>query len=107
MQFTVGCMGQQNGYDAAAAIAESNNYPSIRTMTVGQTTTSYFPLTQLGAPPILPWSVANNKSIGFGNWSATSAVCWFYGKNLYDATGVPQGLVSSNWGGTTVSNITA
>ena len=102
MQFTVGCMGQQNGYDAAAAIAESNNYPSIRTMTVGQTTTSYFPLTQLGAPPILPWSVAGNKSIGLGNWSATSAVCWFYGKNLYDATGVPQGLVSSNYGGTTI-----
>lgn len=111
MQFTVGCSGDIAiargdpgfpGYDAPAEIAASDGYPLIRTMTVGETTTSYSPLSQLGAPPTLPWSVANSSSIGLGNWSATSAVCWYYGKNLFDATGVPQGLVSSNWGGTII-----
>ena len=110
MQFTLGCIGQQRGFDAKvrslsilawtysnislvvrlarvltsnisatnaqAEIAAANAYPNIRTMTVGETWTSYEPLTQLHNPPILPWSKASNTSIGFGNWSATSAVCW-------------------------------
>lgn len=74
MQFTLGCIGQQQGYDAAAEIAAAAAYTLIRTMTVGETTTSYTPLTQLAVAPTLPWSVASPATIGFGNWSATSAV---------------------------------
>ena len=77
MQFTLGCIGQQLGYDARAEIAAADAYPMIRTMTVGETTTSYHPLQQLAVAPTLPWSVASSKSIGLGNWSATSAVCWY------------------------------
>lgn len=75
MQFTTLCSGNQDGYDAPADAAAAAAYPLVRTMTVGETTTSYAPLAQLGAPPTLPWSVASPATIGFGNWSATSAVC--------------------------------
>ena len=103
MQFTVGCIGQQLGFDAQAEIEEASNYPNIRTMTVGELWTSIEPLQELH-DMTLPWSVASNSSIGLGNWSATSAVCWFYAKDLYDATGVPVGIISSNWGGTIIQS---
>ena len=32
------------------------------------------------------------------------AVCWYYAKDLYDETHVPQGIVSSNWGGTFIQS---
>lgn len=73
-------------------------------MTVGETTTSYFPLTELAVPPIQLWSVASPATIGAGNWSATSAVCWFTGKDLADALQVPIGLIGSNWGGTIIQS---
>ena len=96
MQFTTDCIGFQDGYNATAEIEESINYPTIRTMTVGTFTTSYVPLPELGAPPQLPWSVASPASIGFGNWSATSAVCWFYGKDLSDALNIPIGGIGTD-----------
>lgn len=49
-----------------------------------------------------PWSVANATSVGGKSWQHFSAVCWFFGKQLYDKYQVPIGLVSSNWGGTIV-----
>jgi sialate O-acetylesterase len=49
-----------------------------------------------------PWSVANSTSVGGKSWQHFSAVCWFFGKQLYDKYRVPIGLVSSNWGGTIV-----
>jgi sialate O-acetylesterase len=104
MQFTVAAIGQQLGFDAKAEIAEANDYPQIRTMTVGQKNASVVPLRELGAAPQLPWSVASNLSIGQGNFTATSAVCWFYARDLFLATRVPQGIISSNWGGTIIQS---
>ena len=82
VQFTMSCIGQQNGYDAAGEIAKADAYPHIRTMTVGQTTTSYQPLSELRVAAILPWSVASAKSIGSGNWTATSASIFWYTLDL-------------------------
>lgn len=104
MQFTVDCLGYHDGYNATAEANEAANYPSVRTMTVGTSTSSHTPLLQLGAPPIMPWSIATAKTIGAGNWSATSAACWYYGRDLFDATQIPQGLISSNWGGTIIES---
>lgn len=104
MQFTLGCIGFSDGYNASAEIAASAPYTSIRTMTVGETTTSVSPLLQLAVAPTLPWSIAGPATIGLGNWSATSAVCWYYAKDLYDALQVPIGIVSSNWGGTIIQS---
>lgn len=44
MQFTVDCVGFQDGYNATADAAAAAGYPLVRTMTVGETTTSYTPL---------------------------------------------------------------
>ncbi len=104
MQFTLSCIGFENGYNATAEALEADAYPWVRTMTVGEFTTSYSPLPQLAVPPLLPWSVASAATIGLGNWSATSAVCWFYGRYLTDTLKVPVGLVSSNWGGTIIQS---
>eukprot|EP01079_Euglenida_sp_SAG-EU17-18_P010694 gene10694-9385_t len=51
MQFTLDCIGEQLGYDAAAERAAANNYPLIRTMTVGTFRTSLTPFVELGHPP--------------------------------------------------------
>jgi len=105
MQFTLPQIGEQDGYDAAGEIAAAANYPSIRAVTVGQTTTSYSPLQQLAVAPIAPWgSVTNANVIAQGNWSATSATCWFYARNLADNLKIPIGMVSSNWGGTIIQS---
>ena len=54
MQFTLDCIGFQNGYNATKEALEANDYPWVRTMTVGETTTSYTPLNQLAVAPTLP-----------------------------------------------------
>ena len=37
-----------------------------------------------------------------GAWTYFSAVCWFYGKNIYDRYKRPLGLIATDWGGTPV-----
>lgn len=77
--------------------------------------------TKLEEPPeiLQPWSVANTSnsipyhsiciplilstaSVNGGDWQYFSAVCWFYGRDIYDQYKIPLGLVSSNWGGTII-----
>jgi len=97
MQFTV-----PQAFNATAEVAAANNYPNIRVMSVGTSHYSSTPLDQLYQNPQLIWSVASSASVGMGDWSAMSAVCWFTGRNLYDNLQVPIGLISSNWGGTVI-----
>ena len=42
------------------------------------------------------------ETVNGGVWKYFSAVCWFYGKNLYDEFKRPIGLIATNWGGTPV-----
>ena len=41
------------------------------------------------------WTVASRASIGGGNWTYFSAVCWYFGRDLYDRLEkkVPIGLI--------------
>lgn len=44
------------------------------------------------------------ESVNGGVWKYFSAVCWFYGKNLYDRFKRPVGLIATDWGGTPVES---
>jgi len=94
MQFTVDL-----AFNATEEIQLAANYPNIRVFTVGTNNISSEPLEEL-ASFIQPWSVANSQSIGGSPWAEFSAVCWFFGRDLYDTYKVPIGLINSNWGGT-------
>jgi sialate O-acetylesterase len=93
-------------FNASAEIAAADDpaYRRIRVFTVGEGTgNASAPLPEL-ATIAQPWAVASSASIGVGNWSAFSAVCWFTARNVFNALNgtVPLGLVSNNWGGTAV-----
>lgn len=99
MQFSMGGNVNASSYEK-----EADRYPNIRLFTVGQATKSNVPLMDLQTIE-QPWAVANAKSVSDGSaFNYFSAVCWFFGKNIYDGLGgkVPIGLISNNWGGTRV-----
>jgi len=85
-----------------AEIQAANNYPLIRLFTVGQGNKSGIPLKKLGSIE-QPWIRASNLTVGNSKWTYFSAVCWLFGRNLFDELGnIPIGLISNNWGGTKV-----
>ncbi|KAI8752698.1 sialate O-acetylesterase [Biomphalaria glabrata] len=101
------CSGQSNMQmtvfqidGAAEEIADANNYPNIRVMTVNDNE-SPTPLNNLIALSE-SWSRASSASIGHGAWSYFSAVCWLFGKAIFKARHIPIGLVDTDWGGTPV-----
>lgn len=123
MEFSIG--GNEN---AAEYRVEANSYPNIRLFTVGQKTSSVTPLMDLATITQLVlhsrslatfcfdfmdvrrnWAPANNITVSDGSdFNYFSAVCWFFGKHIYDDLGgrVPIGLISNNWGGTRVEQWT-
>ena len=109
------CGGQSNmafslgaNENAQQYANEANKYPTIRLFTVGTRTSSKVPLMDLQTIS-QNWSVASNTSVtDHSKFGRFSAVCWFFGKNVYDGLGgsVPIGLVSNNWPGTMVEQWT-
>ncbi|XP_057290069.1 sialate O-acetylesterase-like [Hydractinia symbiolongicarpus] len=97
MVFTV---GMANSGKEEIDMAEQ--YPNIRLFTVKR----YFSnvtVPELSRENILQqWSVASNASVGGAAWQYFSAICWMYGRRLYDLYKIPIGLISSNYGGTRV-----
>jgi len=109
------CGGQSNMVfampnitNASEEIARANDYPMIRLFSVGQHTQSSTPLDDLQRIEET-WSVASNTSVAHGDrFGYFSAVCWIYGRELFDALDgkVPIGLISNNWGGTKLESWT-
>lgn len=103
------CSGQSNMeftvtqvVNASEAFEEADHYPDIRLFTASRSA-SDTPLYEL-KEILQPWSVASSKSVNGGVWKYFSAVCWFYGKNIYDQYKRPIGLIATDWGGTPVES---
>ena len=83
---------------------EGNTYsfPYIRVMSVGQKSSETL-LADWDSPPKLPWSVASREVLHRGArgdlWDPFSAVCWYYGKELFEQLQIPIGLVEMTVGG--------
>lgn len=103
------CGGQSNmmftvaySLRAARELEIVHNYTKVRLFTVKR----YYsknPVDELIKSNILqPWSVANKSSLNGYGWNYFSAICWMYGRRLYDIYKIPIGLISSNYDGTTV-----
>jgi len=88
MEWAVG--GTMNAQEEIAAA----NHPLLRLFDVPGHPTANLPQTQL---PGGAWNVCTPKTVpGF------SAVGYFFGRELQQQSGIPIGLIGSNWGGTRI-----
>ena len=94
------CSGQsnmewpvRNTLDAGSEVALSAN-DRIRHVTIARAT-SAAPRTDFDAP--LEWKVA-----GPATTEHFSAVCYYFVRELQKTVNVPQGIISSNWGGSRI-----
>ncbi|XP_018554421.1 sialate O-acetylesterase [Lates calcarifer] len=96
------CGGQSNMYffmsqifNASEELALTEKYPHVRTFMAALklSETEMTDLIQVE----LPWTVPTAK-----NLNEFSAVCWLFGRYMYDILKYPIGLVESCWGGTPV-----
>lgn len=96
--------------NASAEIADAANHPLIRLFTVGQGggMSDSAPLRDFTSVE-QGWTAASPASVGNGDFSYFSAVCYLFARGLQEALGaptVPMGMVSANWGGTCLSSWT-
>lgn len=92
------CSGQSNmvwtvanSLNGAEEVAAAR-YPQIRLCQVARTTAQE-PTEQIKAT----WSECAPETVG-----GFSAIGYFFGRDLHEATGIPIGLISTNWGGTPI-----
>ncbi len=87
MAWTVG-----NSKNAQKEIA-SADFPNIRLFQVPDNAS----LQETNEIKNTRWSVCNSESV-----KDFSAVAYFFGRDIHQNTGIPVGLISSNWGGTII-----
>ena len=102
------CLGQFNMeqtmvdiINAEEEIANSANFSDIR-FTVIQNTIAYEENDDLDIVLDFPWS---DPSYSEG-LAEMSAICFLYARNIFSETGIPQGMVASDWGGTPIESWT-
>ncbi|XP_030831013.1 sialate O-acetylesterase [Strongylocentrotus purpuratus] len=105
------CSGQSNmafdvkqAFNGSVSMEQSYQYTDIRVLSVFQNDSAvpYYDIPGL----YKPWARPDPDVLGKGapGFLYFSALCWFYGVNLYNHLKYPIGLVSSNWGGTPVED---
>jgi sialate O-acetylesterase len=92
MEMPVAGWGQVNNYKEEIANA---NYPQIRLLQVSQAT-NVVPQTNIKIANN-GWAICSPQTIG-----EFSSVAYFFAREVTKQTGVPIGLVSTNWGGTMI-----
>ncbi|XP_033027909.1 sialate O-acetylesterase [Lacerta agilis] len=101
------CSGQSNMemtvsqiFNASKELAEASHYSLVRVFAAGLVQ-SEVELQDL-ASVSLPWSIPTAKNLGHGDFSYFSAVCWLFGRYLFEELRYPIGLIDSSWGGTPI-----
>ncbi|XP_026892609.2 sialate O-acetylesterase isoform X1 [Acinonyx jubatus] len=101
------CSGQSNMqmtvsqiFNATRELSNTAAYQSVRIFSVSLTEAEQ-ELEDL-AKIDLQWSKPTSENLGHGVFKYMSAVCWLFGRNLYDTLHYPIGLISSSWGGTPI-----
>ncbi|KFV84939.1 Sialate O-acetylesterase, partial [Struthio camelus australis] len=101
------CSGQSNMVmtvlqiaNASQELAAASRYPYVRVFAAAPVR-SDVELEDL-AWIDLPWSVPTAGILGHGNFTYFSALCWLFGRYLYEALRYPVGLVESAWSGTPI-----
>ncbi|XP_003417536.1 sialate O-acetylesterase isoform X1 [Loxodonta africana] len=101
------CSGQSNMkmtvsqiFNATREMSDTAAYQSVRILSVSlaQAEQELEDLAGLD----LPWSKPTSENLGHGDFTYMSAVCWLFGRYLYDTLQYPIGLVSSSVGGTPI-----
>ncbi|CAM4666249.1 unnamed protein product [Lepidochelys olivacea] len=101
------CSGQSNmemtvsqTLNASKELSKASLYPYIRVFTAAliQSEVELQDLAKID----LEWSIPTAENLGHGNFSYFSAVCWLFGRHLYEMLQYPIGLVESSWGGTCI-----
>ncbi|KAM5245698.1 sialate O-acetylesterase [Ctenodactylus gundi] len=101
------CSGQSNMqmtvlqiFNATKELSSASGYQPVRILSVSQVQAQQ-ELEDLNEVD-LPWSKPTAGNLGHGNFTYMSAVCWLFGRYLYDTLKYPIGLISATWGGTPI-----
>lgn len=101
------CSGQSNMqfstdqiFNASEELNQASKYTGIRLFTVAMKY-SAVPLADL-AYIAERWTLPNSTTVGAGAFTYFSAVCWLYGRRLYEELQRPIGLIDTTWGGTPI-----
>lgn len=101
------CSGQSNMqfstdqiFNATEELNGASKYRNIRLFTVAMKA-SVVPLPDL-LDIVEFWSLPNATTVGKSPFNYFSAVCWLFGKLLYEQLQYPIGLIDTTWGGTPV-----
>ncbi|KAM4828450.1 sialate O-acetylesterase isoform 2-T3 [Thomomys bottae] len=101
------CSGQSNMemtvlqiFNATEELSNTEDYQSVRLLSISlvQSEKELEDLDEVD----LEWSKPTSGNLGHGNFTYMSALCWLFGRYLYETLQYPVGLVSSSWGGSTI-----